>query len=211
LTLDVLTTLAALVVGYLLGSLNTGVIVGKFHGTDIRRHGSGSAGLTNTLRVLGKPAAAIVLVGDVLKGIVACLIGLRLGVEVGSGAAADSVSLLAAGAGAIIGHNWPVYFGFKGGKGALTAIAVLFMIDWVLALVCLGFFVALVASTRYVSLGTLGATLLFAALSFVPAFGKTPFFLVFAVLMAATIIVKHRANVGRLVSGTESKLTFSRG
>ena len=208
---DALATLAALVSGYLLGSLNTGVIVGKFYGKDLRGHGSGSAGLTNTLRVLGKPAAAIVLAGDVLKGIVACWIGLRLGVQAGSGAAAESVSLLAAGAGAIMGHNWPVYFGFKGGKGALTAIAVLFMIDWVLALVCLGFFVTVVAATRYVSLGTLSATLLFAALSFVPAFDKTAYFLVFACLMATTIVFKHRGNIQRLLSGTESKLTFSSG
>ncbi|MBM3584864.1 MAG: glycerol-3-phosphate 1-O-acyltransferase PlsY [Alphaproteobacteria bacterium] len=208
---DALATLAALVLGYLLGSLNTGVIVGRIHGTDIRNHGSRSAGLTNTLRVLGKPAAAIVLAGDALKGIVACLVGLRLGVQVGSGVAVDSVGLLAAGAGAIIGHNWLVYFGFKGGKGALTAIVVLFMIDWVLALLCLGFFVTVVASTRYVSLGTLGAALLFVALSFVPAFDKTFCFPVFACLMAATIVFRHRANIQRLLAGTENKLTFSSG
>lgn len=132
--IDGLKILAALGLGYLLGSLNTAVIVGKIYGKDISSHGSKSAGLTNTLRVLGKSAAAFVLAGDILKGIIACLIGLRLGVYVYSGEASDCVSLLAAGAGAVLGHNWPVYFGFKGGKGALTAVTVLFMLDWVMAL-----------------------------------------------------------------------------
>jgi glycerol-3-phosphate acyltransferase PlsY len=200
--------LAALAVGYLLGSFNTAVIVGKIYGKDISSHGSKNAGLTNTLRVLGKTAAAFVLVGDVLKGIVACLIGLQLGVYVHSGGAADWLSLLAAGAGAVIGHNWPIYFGFKGGKGALTAATVLFMFDWVMALICLGLFVTIVASTRYVSLGTISAALFFAAISFVPAFGHTFYFYIFSCLMAFMIVFKHRENIQRLLSGTESKLSF---
>jgi len=208
LTIDILKTLAAFAVGYLLGSLNTGVIVGKLYGTDIRSHGSKSAGLTNALRVLGKSAAVIVLAGDILKGIVACLIGLYLGVYVHSGEAVDCVSLLAAGAGAMIGHNWPMYFGFKGGKGALTAVAVLFMFDWVMALMCLGFFVIIVASTRYVSLGTICAAIFFVAISFIPAFGHTIYFHVFTLLMAFVIILRHRENIRRLRSGTENKLAF---
>lgn len=206
--IDIVKILMALAAGYLLGSLNTAVIVGKIYGKDIRNLGSKNAGLTNTLRVLGKTAALFVLAGDILKGIVACLIGLYLGVYVASGAAIDCVSLLAAGAAAVIGHNWPIYFGFKGGKGALTAIAVLFMFDWQMALICLGAFVAIVAVTRYVSLGTVSATLLFVILSFMPAFGHSFYFLIFAVLMACVIIFKHRENVGRLLAGTESKLKF---
>jgi glycerol-3-phosphate acyltransferase PlsY len=206
--IDLATILAGFAGGYLLGSLNTAVIVGKLYGKDIRDHGSRSAGLTNALRVLGKPAAALVLVGDVLKGVVACLIGARLGVTVQSGDAVDCVSLLAAGAGAIIGHNWPVYFGFKGGKGALTAVAVLFMLDWRMALLSLALFVAIVAATRYVSLGTISATLFFVALSFVPAFGGTVYFHLFAFAMAAIVVFKHRENVRRLLSGTENKLVF---
>lgn len=206
--IDILLVLAALASGYLLGSLNTSVIVGRIYGKDIRSHGSKSAGLTNALRVLGKPAAALVLAGDVAKGIVACLVGLRLGVDVASGAATESVSLLAAGAGAVLGHNWPVYFGFKGGKGALTAVAVLFMADWTMALLCLGLFVVIVASTRYVSLGTISATAFCFVLSFLPAFGKTPYFQLFALSMALTIIVKHRENIRRLLAGTENKLSF---
>jgi glycerol-3-phosphate acyltransferase PlsY len=149
-----------------------------------------------------------VLVGDILKGIIACLIGLHLAVYAHSGEAMDCASLLAAGAGAIIGHNWPVYFGFKGGKGALTAVTVLFMIDWLMALICLGVFVTTVAITRYVSLGTICAAVLFVAISFVPVFGNTFYFHVFACLMAFIIIFKHKENLHRLLSGTENKLGF---
>jgi glycerol-3-phosphate acyltransferase PlsY len=205
---DFLSVSAALALGYLLGSLNTAVIVGKLYGKDIRSHGSKNAGLTNTLRVLGKSAAALVLAGDILKGVVACLIGLQLGVHASSAEAADSLTLLAAGAGAVIGHNWPIYFGLKGGKGALTGVAVLFMFDWVMALICLGAFLAIVAWTRLVSLGTICATIVFVGISFFPAFGHTVYFNVFACLMAFIVIFKHRENVRRLLSGTESKLAF---
>jgi glycerol-3-phosphate acyltransferase PlsY len=207
--IDIFKLIAAFVAGYLLGSLNTAVIVGKIYGKDISSLGSKSAGLTNTLRVLGKTAAAFVLVGDILKGVVACLIGLRLGVYVQSGGASECVSLLAAGAGAVIGHNWPVYFGFKGGKGALTAAAVMFMFNWAMALISLGVFVAIIALSRYVSLGTICASVFFVALSFVPAFGNTIYFNIFACVMAAIIIFKHRTNIQRLLSGTENRLSFS--
>ena len=205
---DVLRVLAALTAGYLLGSLNTSILVGRLYGKDITAHGSKSAGLTNTLRVLGKPAAAMVLVGDIAKGIVACLIGLRLGVYVQSGAGRDCVSLLAAGAGAVLGHNWPVYFGFKGGKGMLTAAAVMAVISWPATLISLGVFVGVIALTRFVSLGTICAAVLFVALSFLPALGNTAYFQAFAAVMAVVIVFKHRANIRRLLSGTENKLKF---
>jgi len=206
--IDILKTLAAFALGYLLGSLNTSVIVGKIYGTDISSHGSKSAGLTNTLRVLGKTAAAYVLVGDILKGIIACLIGLQIGVYVSSGESRDCVSLLAAGAGAVVGHNWPVYFGFKGGKGMLTAAAVMLMIDWFMTLICLGVFLVIAALTRYVSLATISAAIVFVAISFVPVFGNTVYFSIFSGLIALVIVFKHRENIQRLLSGTENKLTF---
>ncbi|WP_419881692.1 glycerol-3-phosphate 1-O-acyltransferase PlsY [Peribacillus sp. B-H-3] len=206
--IDILKLIAALALGYLLGSLNTAVIVGKVYGKDIRSHGSKSAGLTNTLRVLGKSAAAYVLAGDILKGVIACLIGLFLSVHFYSGDAKDCVSLLVAGVGAVIGHNYPIYFGFKGGKGALTAVSVLFMVNWVMALICLGFFVIIVALTRYVSLGTILATMLFAAISFIPVFRHTLYFNIFACLMVCMVIFRHMKNIQRLISGTENRLTF---
>lgn len=204
----ILKLFAAFVLGYLLGSLNTAVIVGKIYGKDIRSHGSKGAGLTNTLRVLGKAAALFVLFGDILKGIIACLIGLLLGVYFYSGVVMDSVSLLVAGAGAVIGHNWPIYFKFKGGKGALTAVTVLFMVDWVMGLLCIGFFVIIISLTRYVSLGTICAIMLVVVISFIPVFEHTLYFNIFACVMALTIIFKHMKNIQRLLSGTENKLTF---
>src|SRR5262249_45410880 len=108
----------------------------------------------------------------------------------------------------VIGHNWPLYFGFKGGKGALTAAAVMFMLNWVMALISLGFFAIVIALTRYVSLGTICAAVFFVAISFVPVFGNTLYFHVFACLIAVIIIFKHRENIQRLRSGTENKLTF---
>lgn len=206
----VLKVLAALVLGYLLGSLNTSVIVGKVYGKDITRYGSKSAGLTNTLRVLGRYAALLVLVGDIAKAIAACLIGLSLGVYVYSGEARDCVSLLVAGAGAVMGHNWPVYFRFKGGKGMLTAAAVMLVIDWRMTLISFGLFAVVIALTRYVSLGTLCAAVFFVALSFLPVFEKTAYFHAFAGLIAVTIVFKHRENMRRLLSGTENKLSFQR-
>lgn len=125
-----------------------------------------------------------------------------------SGGAIDCVSLLAAGAGAVIGHNWPIYFGFKGGKGALTAAAVLFMFDWGMALICLGLFVAIVAWKRYVSLGTISAAIFFVIISFLPVFEHTLYFQLFARLMAFIVIFKHRENIKRLASGAENRLTF---
>jgi glycerol-3-phosphate acyltransferase PlsY len=208
--IEIAKIVAAFTIGYLLGSLNTAVIVGKIVGTDIKSHGSKSAGLTNAQRVLGTRAAAFVLAGDILKGVVACLIGLYLGVYLRSGDAVDCVSLLAAGGGAIVGHNWPIYFGFKGGKGVLTAITVMFMVNWMMALISFGFFVLVVAVTRYVSLGTILATLLFMVLSFLPAFGTTHYFQAFAGVIALIILFKHRENISRLLSGAENKLSFSR-
>ena len=206
--IDILKLFVSLACGYFLGSLNTAVIVGKIYGRDIRIYGSKSAGLTNTLRTLGKSAAVFVLLGDILKGIIACLIGLLLGVYFYSGGTMDSLSLLVAGAGAVIGHNWPIYFSFKGGKGALTAVAVLFMVDWVMALLCLSFFVTIIALTRYVSLGTICATTLIALISFIPVFGHTLYFNLFVCLMALMVNFKHRENIQRLLAGTENKLTF---
>ncbi|OEH91121.1 glycerol-3-phosphate 1-O-acyltransferase PlsY [Bacillus solimangrovi] len=208
--IDIIKLIAALVIGYLLGSLNTAVIVGKIYGKDIRNYGSKSAGLTNTLRVLGNSAASLVLVGDILKGVIACFIGLYFSVYFHTGEANDCISLLAAGAGVVIGHNWPVYFGFKGGKGALIAVSVLFMINWVMALICLGFFVLIVALTRYVSLGTICATVLFAVISFIPVFGNDLYFYIFAFLMVFIVVFRHRENIRRLLSGTENKLIFPR-
>lgn len=191
------------VAGYLLGSINTSLVVGRFHGVDVRKHGSGNAGATNTLRTLGKKAALMVTLGDILKGIVACIIGMFV---IGDVENVGNLGVMLGGLTAILGHNWPVFFGFKGGKGVLTSLAVVMMMDWRIGLLLLGVFAVIVALTRYVSLGSILAAALFPVVSAIPVFGKTVVFIIFAAFLALLVVLRHRANIERIFSGTESKL-----
>lgn len=194
----------AVVIGYLLGSLNSSLIVGKFYGVDIRHHGSGNAGMTNTMRILGKKAALFVILGDVLKGILAYLAGYLI---CGGNPQGDFSGMLA-GTAAILGHIWPLFFGFKGGKGVLTTLAVVLMIDWPIALGLLGVFIVIVAFTKYVSLGSIIAAFLFPITAIV--FGRDiETVLVFGII-GALLIIKHHTNIGRLLKGTESKFSLKK-
>ncbi|WP_211219050.1 glycerol-3-phosphate 1-O-acyltransferase PlsY [Thalassospira lucentensis] len=199
---------AAIGFGYLLGSLNSSIIVSRFWGIDVRQHGSKSAGLTNVLRTLGVPAAILVLVFDVLKGVVACLFGDWLGIFVQTGDAVDSLGALLAGAAVVVGHNWPIFFKFRGGKGALTAAAVMIMLSWSTALMSLGVFATVILLTRYVSLGTILAVVFFSTYTVLFSSSHTIYFNVTVILLACIIVFKHRANVVRLMSGSENKLRF---
>lgn len=190
--------LLSAVIGYLLGSLNNSIIVGKFYGIDIRSHGSGNAGTTNALRTLGKKAAILVLIGDIAKGIIAYLAGYFIcGTHLGG---------MVGGTAAILGHVWPVYFGFRGGKGVLTSLAVLLLIDWRIALGLLCVFVFIVLLTRYVSLGSIIAAALFPIAAVI--FSRGIDIIIFSGIIAVLIIAKHHANIKRLIEGTESKLSF---
>jgi acyl phosphate:glycerol-3-phosphate acyltransferase len=200
-----------LVIGYLLGSLNTSIIVGKFYGTDIRKHGSGNAGMTNTLRTLGKAAAVLVIVGDILKGVLSYLVGnLVVDSTIVGGVSSNSLTSVVAlggmvgGIAAIAGHNWPIYFGFKGGKGILTSFSVVMMMDWKLGLILLGLFIVIVAITRYVSLGSIIACVAFPIAAFIK--GNEPVFIIFAAILAILAISRHNANIKRLINGTETKI-----
>ena len=188
-------TTLAIIIGYLSGSINSSIIMGTLHGVDIREHGSGNAGMTNTLRTLGKKAALLVLAGDILKGVLACLAGYFL---------AGGRGLAAGGLAAVLGHNWPVYFGFKGGKGALTSITVVFLIDWRAGLILIGIFLAVTALTRYVSLGSMAGA---AAAPFITMLlGRENFMVAAAALLGILAIARHHSNISRLLKGTESKL-----
>ncbi len=198
--------LLVMIIGYLLGSLNTSIIVGKIYGTDIRKHGSGNAGMTNTLRTLGKTAAVLVIFGDILKGVLSYIIG---NVIINSIPASITLSIsgiggMVGGIAAIAGHNWPVYFGFKGGKGILTSFSVVMMMDWKLGLILLGVFVIIVAITRYVSLGSIIACVAFPIGAAIK--GNSPIFIIFAAILSILAIARHNGNIKRLLNGTEHKI-----
>ena len=206
-----------LVVPYLLGGVNTSIIVTKLKtGKDIRTMGSGNAGLTNTLRTQGKAVAGIVLLGDVAKSVLAIwavrLAFLYIG-GVDTHVLANGMNWVGYMAGfmAVVGHVFPVYYGFRGGKGVLAAISAIFTLDWRTGCLLLGVFVILVAVTRYVSLGSCVASALygFGTLVFVYFMDGDPAGIVctfIAFFTAALVIFMHRGNIHRLVTHTEKKL-----
>ncbi|MDQ2087725.1 glycerol-3-phosphate 1-O-acyltransferase PlsY [Herbivorax sp. ANBcel31] len=192
----------ALIIGYLLGSVNTSLVIGKFYKVDVRKHGSGNAGMTNTLRTLGKLPAALVIAGDILKGVLACIIGSVIFLNTTE--ANDSIGLMAGGLGAILGHNWPLYFGFKGGKGVLTTFAVIMMMGPLIGLILLSVFAIIVLITRYVSLGSIIGASLFPAVAFL--MGNETIFIIFAGIIGLLVIIRHKTNIERLINKEESKL-----
>ena len=198
----VIRVILALLAGYLLGSINTSLVIGKFYKVDVRQHGSGNAGMTNTLRTLGKFQAMLVIVGHILKGILACVIGNIILSDTAE--LYDSIGLMIGGLGSILGHNWPVYFGFKGGKGVLTTFAVIMMMGPLIGLILLSIFILIVLITRYVSLGSMIAAVLFPAVAFL--MGNEIIFIIFAGVIGFLVIVRHKSNIERLINGEESKL-----
>ena len=197
----VLTIVLVSIVGYLAGSLNSSLLVGYVYGVDVRKHGSGNAGTTNTLRTLGKKAALLVFVGDVLKAIVACVIGALL---LGEAYNIEKFGIMTGGLAAVIGHNWPVYFRFKGGKGVLTSATVIFFMDYKTALLLMGVFALVLIFTRYVSLASILASSGFPVVSALS--GKDSVFIVFAFVLSMTILFRHRKNLARVFKGTENKI-----
>ena len=198
----VLFLIISAVIGYLFGSLSFAVIIGKvFYKKDVREYGSKSAGATNVLRVLGKKAATMVLIGDVFKAIIAYLITAPLGSLSGLGEVCQIIS----GVFAVLGHNYPLYFNFKGGKGILTSIAFSFMIDWRAALITLIFSLIIMAFTKYVSLGSiLGCALNAIIIAF---FVPGEYIKIISIIFLASLaIYKHKANIKRLIKGEERKL-----
>jgi glycerol-3-phosphate acyltransferase PlsY len=193
--LNIFLTIVSGIIGYLLGSINTSLVVGRLYGVDIRKHGSGNAGMTNVLRTLGRGAAIMVIIGDMLKAVLSCLIGLYI---------TGNTGLMTGGVAAALGHNWPVYFGFKGGKGALTSVTVAIMMDWRIGLIVLGIAVVTTAVTRYMSLGSLLGSISFPILSLI--FHKGIEFLIFSLVLSLFVILRHRSNIQRIIKGTESKI-----
>lgn len=185
-------------IAYLLGSINSSIIVSELLlGVDVRKYGSGNAGLTNSFRTMGAKKTALVLIGDVLKGLISVWIGGWIGGQTGS--------IVAAGF-AVIGHIFPIYFGFKGGKGILTGAAVLLAYDWRVFSICIGLFLIITILTNWVSLGSICAAgiLPFTMHVFHPDILSN----VMALCIALLMIYKHRSNIVRLVKGEETKFSF---
>ena len=188
--------LLCLVLGYLIGSLNFAIIYSKLRKDDIRNHGSGNAGATNVLRTYGKLPAAIVFLLDISKGVIAILL-VR---SVFNGMIYDCAAAL----GAVLGHNFPVYYKFAGGKGVSTSLAVLLTLHYPTALVGVATFIITVLITKYVSLSSILASV--AAMIFAFILFKVDTFSVFCLIIGVLCIFRHRSNIKRLLSGTENKL-----
>ena len=190
-------------VAYILGSVNGAILIARFvYHKDIRRYGSGNAGLTNFLRTFGLPGGALVLAVDVLKSVLAVLIGGWLLSIVD----AKETGMLFAGFCLIMGHVFPMYYHFKGGKGALCGFTLMFVVDWRVGLLCLLAFLLIVLFTRYVSLGSMVSMVLSSA--FLMAFGHTGLNSLLALLCGLLIVLEHAENIIRLIGGTERRLNL---
>lgn len=200
-TRNLLSILIVIVAGYLLGSISTGVVLSRlFAKTDIRSQGSGNAGTTNMLRVLGRKMALLTFIGDMLKGIIAVFIGKWLiGGELGG---------LLGVVGAVLGHYYPLYFGFKGGKGIATSFGSLLFVFPVQALLAFAVFLILVAVTHYVSVGSIAAAITLPLLIVITRF-QDPTLWIITVCIGASVVWRHRANIKRLMNHTENKLDFN--
>lgn len=186
-----------IIIAYFLGNISPSILLGRARGVDIKKEGSGNAGTTNALRVLGKKAAVITLIIDIGKGFAAVQIGCLL-----SGAQAAMFCALAA----FIGHIWPLLFRFKGGKGVAVAFGTILAINWQLALIALGIVALTVLITRMVSMGSVIAAVSFPIISY---FLEKDFFW-FGIVMALIMLYAHRSNIKRIIHGEEHKLSFKK-
>lgn len=195
------------VVSYFLGCFNGAVIVSKYIlRDDVRNHGSGNAGLTNFYRTFGGALTFVVILCDVLKAVAALLVAVGMCNYVMIPGFYPAVAKYWAAVFCLLGHMFPCMFHFKGGKGILSGGTIALMIDWRVALVVWGGFLVLVILTRYVSLGSLWAG---ASFPFITLYVfRDPVIFVLALILGGLIVWQHRANIGRLLKGTENKFSF---
>lgn len=201
------------VIAYAIGSVNFSVLISrKMAGFDVRDKGSKNAGTTNVLRSVGKKAAALTLICDILKGVVAIVIAIIVAKIVKDANKAILMELAAFFV--VVGHTFPIFFEFRGGKGVATSLGVLLVINWKIGLICLIFAIFEMILCRMVSLGSISAAVLFPILTF---FIRDCYltdwsisYVLFGIAMAAFVIFNHRANVQRLMNGTENRLSFKK-
>jgi len=212
-----LSTLTVLFMSYILGSIPSAIWVGKaFKGVDVREHGSGNAGTTNTFRVLGWPSGVTVFSLDFMKGFVPSFWLSAIAFDLFSGPLAppawdvEAFLKIFCGVIAVIGHMYPVFAGFKGGKGAATACGMLFGIEPVSISISFAVFGFIIWATKYVSLASITATALYPITLLIMRYGfgweVDGSIIVFAIIIASGIIYRHRSNIERLMNGTENKI-----
>ena len=190
-----------LIIGYLFGSFNFATYISnKKYKDDIRQHGSGNAGMTNMMRTYGTKAATLTLLGDMLKTALAIFIGYLVIGKAGG---------YVAGLGAVIGHTWPVYYNFKGGKGVATAIAMILCTEPLVGLILILIFVGIVASTKFISLGSIMGALMYPII--LSNFGTIGIVeLICCLAVVALLIFNHRSNIKRLLNNEENKFSFKK-
>ena len=201
------------VIAYAIGSVNFSVILSKkIAGFDVREKGSGNAGTTNMLRSVGKGPAVLTLILDILKGLVAILVAKYIVGKIAS-EANTAILVQLAGFFVVVGHTFPMFFGFKGGKGVATSLGVLLVVNPVIGGICLVFALLEMAITRMVSVGSINAAILFPVLT---VFIKENYiaddytYVFFGIAMAAFVVFNHRTNLKRIYSGTENRISFKK-
>ncbi|MBE7037976.1 MAG: glycerol-3-phosphate 1-O-acyltransferase PlsY [Ruminococcaceae bacterium] len=199
-------TLIFAAVSYLIGSINTGILVSELiYKDDVRNHGSGNAGATNVLRTYGKKAALITVLGDALKGVVAVVLAMLICPVFNVDAHFIRVIMYVSALCAVLGHNYPLYFRFKGGKGVLTSVTVIIMLDPVIGLIALVVSISIMAISKYVSLGSVTGALIVIILSVILRRNDI-WFIVLCFVLGLLLILRHTSNIKRLIKGEESKL-----
>lgn len=206
---EITVTVVAVILSYLLGSLSSAVIISKlFYGDDIRKSGSGNAGATNMLRTHGKKTAALTLFFDILKGVAAIFIASLFAALIDTPFYSRLLPFLA-GIFVVLGHSFPVFFGFRGGKGVATSLGVILVLNYKVALIVMVFALLIMLITRYVSLGSVIAGILYIAVDTSYMIFTGQFFLpelIFDVILGGMLILRHTQNIKRLLNGTENKL-----
>lgn len=196
--------LITLLIGYLIGSINSSIIIGRvLTGKDLRDFGSGNAGATNALRVLGKKAGILTFIFDALKAVIAILICQNIFKE------NREVAVYLSGIGTVFGHNYPLWFKFKGGKGIVVSVVTMFFADWKIGLLIFVVSLSIMIISKYVSLGSVIGSVLFIILALLFKRDNTPY-IVYALIISSLALLRHRANIFRLIRGTENKLIFSK-
>ena len=201
--------IAVFAIGYLIGSINFSVILSrKLAGFDLREKGSKNAGTTNMLRTVGKKGAAMVLILDILKGVIAVFISKLISADVN-----QAIACQIAAFSVVLGHTFPIFFEFRGGKGVATSIGVLLVLNWQIGLICLVYGILMIVLTRMVSLGSITAAILFPVLT---VFIREHYvaggfnYIIFGVIMACFVLFNHRTNIKRLNNGTENRISFKK-